>query len=121
MRQMRHTPGTRFTILFKHKERLEETRMKNSTRSNGAKRNPTAKQPNEQDSRQARTMSCTPGIRDDLDPLDPSNPPAIPPMPATPPTPPTLPTLTYDPELGPGYFVQTRSDFLRFPGFSPTA
>ncbi len=35
--------------------------------------------------------------------------------------PPTPPTLTYDPELGPGYFVQTRSDFLRFPGFSPTA
>lgn len=26
--------------------------------------------------------------------------------------------LTYDPELGPGYFVQIRSDFLRFPGFT---
>ena len=28
--------------------------------------------------------------------------------------------LTYDPELGPGYFVQTRADFLRHEGFSPT-
>ncbi len=41
--------------------------------------------------------------------------------PSSSPNPPTPPTLTYDPELGPGYFVQTRSDFLRFPGFSPTA
>src|SRR5438477_9238484 len=109
MRQMRHTPGTRFTTLFKRKERLEETRMKNSMRSTD-----TAKQPHEQDSRQARTVAGTPGIRDDPDPVDPSNPPAIPPMTATPPLPPMLPTLTYDPELGPGYFVQTRSDFLPF-------
>src|SRR5690349_4336524 len=28
--------------------------------------------------------------------------------------------LTYDPEIGPGYFTQIRSDFLRFPGYSPT-
>jgi predicted ArsR family transcriptional regulator len=28
--------------------------------------------------------------------------------------------FSYDPELGPGYFVQTRTDFLRWPGFSPT-
>lgn len=27
--------------------------------------------------------------------------------------------LTYDPELGPGYFVQTRADFLRWPHFAP--
>jgi hypothetical protein len=31
------------------------------------------------------------------------------------------PTLRYDPELGPGYFVQTRADFLRHPEFSPLA
>jgi len=30
------------------------------------------------------------------------------------------PALGYDPEIGPGYFVQTRTDFLRWPGFSPT-
>jgi hypothetical protein len=27
--------------------------------------------------------------------------------------------LTYDPEIGPGYFVQTRADFLRWPHFAP--
>ncbi len=31
------------------------------------------------------------------------------------------PTLSYDPEIGPGYFIQIRSDFVRFPGFSPPA
>jgi len=30
------------------------------------------------------------------------------------------PTLAYDPEVGPGYFVQARADFLRWPGFPPT-
>jgi hypothetical protein len=29
------------------------------------------------------------------------------------------PTLRYDPEIGPGYFVQTRTDFLRNPAHSP--
>jgi hypothetical protein len=32
----------------------------------------------------------------------------------------TVDRLRYDPEVGPGYFVQIRSDFLRWPHFSPT-
>jgi hypothetical protein len=27
--------------------------------------------------------------------------------------------LTYDPEIGPGYFTQIRSDFMRHEGFKP--
>lgn len=40
-------------------------------------------------------------------------------MPKNTPTP--ADELVYDPELGPGYFVQVRTDFLRSPAFSPYA
>lgn len=36
-------------------------------------------------------------------------------------TPPPTEELAYDPELGPGYFIQIRTDFLRSPAFTPTA